>query len=472
VSESSLTEQLSAARRSVAVFALGAFVLVSLLAASPSFAKPFEPAARDWEGLSSFVQLASAELGDARVVVTQALNYNELRREDGIVLVHPERTLDVESLASFMREGGRVVLLDDYGTGGQLLRHFGIERVPMPERPAEALRNNPSFALAEPASAHPVVADVSRLVTNHATGVHHPELSPVLLVRARSSDGNGGAAGGSRDVLLAQAGAVGHGRLLAVGDASVLINEMLRYPGNRAFARGIVRYAVEDDAWGARSGRLFVVANDFEQLGTFGDASRWSREWNERSRAAKDALAALGTEGLSPTFAYALAVLVGLVLVLWVGARAGRTHRPVLPRFVRAVPLVSQGGVAGHAAVLASKSAPRMLAMLEMKSALEEELVGLLGLEHVPSADVLLAKVAEARLLDAEGLRVLRELLLRMAKVETMVLSRRQEGQKRVRDREVLEAAETMRRLLATAAARRSGAAHSGGAGVSAEATS
>jgi hypothetical protein len=272
--------------------------------------------------------------------------------------------------------------------------------------------------------------------------------------------------------LLAQAGAVGHGRLLAVGDASVLINEMLRYPGNRAFARGIVRYAVEDDAWGARSGRLFVVANDFEQLGTFGDASRWSREWNERSRAAKDALAALGTEGLSPTFAYALAVLVGLVLVLWVGARAGRTHRPVLPRFVRAVPLVSQGGVAGHAAVLASKSAPRMLAMLEMKSALEEELVGLLGLEHVPSADVLLAKVAEARLLDAEGLRVLRELLLRMAKVETMVLSRRQEGQKRVRDREVLEAAETMRRLLATAAARRSGAAHSGGAGVSAEATS
>ena len=34
------------------------------------------------------------------------------------------------------------------------------------------------------------------------------------------------------------------GRLFAMGDPSVVINEMLRYPGNRAFASGLLKYLV------------------------------------------------------------------------------------------------------------------------------------------------------------------------------------------------------------------------------------
>jgi hypothetical protein len=45
---------------------------------------------------------------------------------------------------------------------------------------------------------------------------------------------------------------------------------MLRYPGNRAFARGLARYATDDDSWGSRHGKLVVVAGRFEQVGAYG----------------------------------------------------------------------------------------------------------------------------------------------------------------------------------------------------------
>src|SRR5262249_35410191 len=152
----------------------------------------------------------------------------------------PNASLDAESLARFMHDGGRVVLVDDFGSGDELLAHFGIERVPLPANPTLMLRHNPAFPIAEPASEHSVVWGVNRVVLNHASGLRHPELSPVLKVR------------GDEDVLVAVAGAVGQGRLLAIGDGSVFMNSMLRFPGNRALAAGVVRYAVEDDASGRR----------------------------------------------------------------------------------------------------------------------------------------------------------------------------------------------------------------------------
>jgi hypothetical protein len=281
-------------------------------------------------------------------------------------------------------------------------------------------------------------------VTNHATGLKHPDLSPVLKIRGV----------GEPDVLVAEAGAVGQGRFLAVGDASIVINAMLRYPGNKAFARAILRYATDDDTWGKRGGRLFLVTNDFEMKGTYGNDSALSDELSEWKRAAQDALETVRREGLPSTAAYLMAVAVGLAVILWVGSRAAKTHRAVPPRFVRSIPIVAQGGVAGHAAVIGAPSTSRVLAMLELKSALEEDLCGLLDLEQAPPHDVLLQKVRSAGLLDEEGLRVLKQLLLRMANVETIVLSRRGSALERIRDREVLATAAMVRNLLQAAHAR------------------
>jgi hypothetical protein len=405
-------------------------------------ASPFDLAGTDWEGCQELVKLARAELGPARVVAGQELDFRDLHPEDGVLLLYPEHTLDVDQLAKFMRAGGRVVLLDDFGRGDSLLRHFGMERVPAPRHPAESLRHNPNLALAEPASAHPVVTDVQRVVTNHPTGLSHPDLSPVLKIRAQDGD---------TDVVIAVAGAVGQGRLLAVGDPSIVMNSMLRYAGNKAFARGLVRYAVDHDAWGKRGGRLFLAAGAFEQKGNYGgDESSLS----EGLRALREALEVMRHDGVPPWLAWTLAIAVGLALIVWVGSRAGKLHKPIVPRFVRRTPAVAQGGVAGHAAVIGAPQTSRVLAILELKSALEEQLTAALGLPKVPGHQDLLAQVASRGLLDAEGVRSLRQLLLRMSNVETMIVYQRSGGMVQpIRDSEVVSIARTVEGLLAAAQA-------------------
>ncbi len=404
-------------------------------------AGPFDLAGTDWEGCGELVRLARAELGGSRVVVTSQIDFHELKPDDGLLLLYPEKTLDVDELSKFMRAGGRVVMMDDFGRGDSLLRHFGMERVASPRRPAEFLRRNPQLALAEPASAHPVVSDVSRVVTNHPTGLSHPDLSPVLKIR-----GNG-----EPDVVVAVAGAVGQGRLLAVGDPSIVMNSMLRYGGNKAFARGLVRYTVDHDSWGKRGGRLFIASGSFDQKGSFGDEESTFGDW---MRALREALDAMRHDGVPSSIAYALAIALGLALVVWVGSRAGRLHKPVTPRFVRKTPSVAQGGVAGHAAVIAAPQTSRVLAVLELKSALEEQLTAILGLPKVPGHLELLTQVAGRHLLDAEGVHSLRRLLLRMSNVETMVVFQRSGGMVQpIRDHEVVSIARTVKELLAAAEA-------------------
>lgn len=439
------------ARRVAAKVALGRGLLGVVVAAwlclfgALAHASPFDLAGSDWEGCSELVRLARAELGDSRVIATTQIDFTQLEPADGLLLLYPEKSLDVDELSKFMRAGGRVVLLDDFGRGDSLLRHFGMNRVPMPKNPAEALRHNPQLALAEPASAHPVVADVNRVVTNHATGLSHPDLSPVLKVRAV----------GEPDVFIAVAGAVGdkppapQGRFLVASDPSMVMNSMLRYAGNKSFARGLVRYAVENDSWGNRGGRLFVASGAFDQKGSFGGEQNTLSEW---LRALKDAFDVIRKEGLPDPLAWAAAAAIGLALVVWVGSRAGKLHKPIVPRFVRRVPAVAQGGVAGHAAVIGAPQTSRVLAILELKSALEEQLAVLLGLGKVPPHQELLGHVAERSLLDAEGVRTLSKLLLRMSNVETMVVYQRTGGMVQpIRDAEVVTIARSVRQLLDTA---------------------
>jgi len=376
-----------------------------------ALAAPFDPRGEDWEGLSQLVRVAQSELGTARVAVTTTLALGDLKREDGILMVHPDRPLDVDELSAFMRAGGRLVLLDDYGTGDELLTRFGIRRVSLPARPAEMLRDNPSLAIAEPASVHPTVRDVAHVVTNHATGLEHQALSPLLVVHGE----------GEPDVLLAVAGAVGHGRFVAVGDGSIPINAMMRYPGNRALSRALVRYATDDDVWGKRGGTLYLVSNGFRTTGAFGDPSHAKTTAGEARRALALGLETLRRDGLPPGAAYFAALAVGIGVVLWTSARVGRKHRAVSPKFVRAVPAALHGGVAGHAAGLASPHASRALAILELKSALEEELATRLGLDRVPPRDELVAKVRAEGLVDPLQLRTLTELLAELGRFETLV---------------------------------------------------
>jgi hypothetical protein len=159
-------------------------------------------------------------------------------------------------------------------------------------------------------------------------------------------------------------------------------------------------------------------------------------------------------EGLPSILAWGASIALGLALVVWVGSRAGRLHKPLIPRFTRRIPAVAQGGVAGHAAVIAAPNTTRVLAILELKSALEEQLASVLGLPKVPGNSELIEQITQRRLLDAEGMVALRRVLLRMANVETMVVFQRSGGMvQSVRDNEVVSIARTVKHLVETAKA-------------------
>jgi hypothetical protein len=433
----------------VAVFAACALVL----AAGSATAAPLDPHGEDWEGLAELVRMAQAELGASSVVVTRDLGLEHLTARDALVLVHPTRDLDADELTVFMRAGGRVVLLDDYGTGDSLLAHFGVRRVPLPQHPAAMLRSNPAFALAEAVGGHRAVQDVSRVATNHATGLSDRGLAPLLVVRGQDEP----------DVLLGVAGVVGRGRLLAVGDASVAMNSMLRYPGNRALALALLRYAADvagpgeaPPGPGERSdtadpthptnptGTVYLLANDFRLTGRYGGSSALS----DVQRAFRGALEAL-RHGVSAPAAYAASLVVALAVVVWASVRAGRTHKPTVPRFAREIPVVAQGGVAGHAAVLGSPGAARVLLMLELKSALEEVLATKLGLDRVARADELVARARAAGWLDADGTRALARELANLARYEEILVRKDRRPLARVTESEVAATAQRVRTLIA-----------------------
>ncbi len=423
------------------------FMLACVIAlfCTPTFAA-YDVKSADWDGLGDFIQLAKDEAGAGNVVMATVLDYSTLGPQDAVVLLHPEGTLDLESLSRFLREGGRVVLFDDFGSGDQLLRHFQIQRVPLPAKPALELRHNPALAIAEPAE-HQTVHGVSRVVLNHASGVQHPELSPLLYVREDGTD---------EKTYVALAGAVEKGHLLVVGDSSVPINGMLRFPGNKAFVRNVLHYAYGGVGDVPAKGKLHVVAGAFEQAGSYGEASEQSIY--SKLHVVVDVFRDFKRDGFPPVVAYLAAGFIALALGYWVWTRATRVHRAATPRYVKPIPLALQGGVAGHAAVIAAKSTTRALAVLEIKTSLEEELCAALELDRAPAPDELARRAKDAGLMTDGPAASLRRLLAFMGQVETLVLSRRAEAMRRVRDADVVRCATDAAAIRAEVRARRNAA--------------
>ena len=409
--------------------------------AAPHVFAPLDPDGEDWEGLTQFVRIAQKELGPKRALVERKLELGGLSGADALILVHPEGSLEAQELAAFMAAGGRVVLLDDYGTGSAFLAHFGIRRIPLPRHPTQMLRNNPALAIAEPVGAHAGLQSAAHVVTNHATGLSSlsgEKLLPLLAVRAQSEP----------DGLLAAEVTVGRGRLLAVGDASIAMNSMLRYPGNRALASALIRYAGTRSPSFAREGIVHILANDARLRGSFVQGPTLAGAVRHAFAETVDTL----RHGMPPSASYLAAVLMGLSVVLWTGARAGRTHKPKVPRFIRAIPVAVQGGIAGRAASLCAPGASRVAALLELKNALEEQLVVRLALERPAPPGELVAKARARGLLGEAGAQELSALFARLTALEVMALrgGRDPALRHRLRDREVSGIAQRVRDLVAT----------------------
>ena len=396
-------------------------VTALLTLASPRAAYgAFEYRDESWEGTSELLELARKQLGDDRVKLVAALDYSLLTPRDAVIVLHPETRLDYEEVGAFLRAGGRLAVLDDHGRGAELLSRFQIHRVNAPLKPKRMLRQNQNLAIAVPAvqvaagveqGRHPIVANVQHVITNHPTALSHPDLTPVLRIEAD----------GEPDVTLAVTGIIDRGRLFAMGDPSALINLMLRYPGNRSFAVGLLDYLVEDDLWGARGGNLYLLANDFRQVGHYGGETTFAQQLTDYVESARETIQDMHEEGLPEILAVLLAMALVVAATVWTVMVSSRIYRRGRPRYAAAIPLVAQGGVAGRAAVLAAPTTKGALVVLELKAALEEGIAHALDLPPGMTQTRLLESVEACAALDSQRLAGLRLLLREMARVETSI---------------------------------------------------
>ncbi len=205
-----------------------------------------------WNGLSELLAVAAEE--DADLVVVSRLDLGTLTPADGLFVVYPTDALPTDDLSDYMRAGGRIAVADDFGAADSLFRVFRIGRAePNPDAPSVLrLRGNGELLVARPLTQHPLTEGVGAVVTNHPRVLFHAELEPIFAI-------------GDHDAIVL-AGAVGDGRLVAIGDPSLFINNMLELDGNRRFASNLLLY-LRGDA----GGRIYLIEPGGELVGRYGE---------------------------------------------------------------------------------------------------------------------------------------------------------------------------------------------------------
>ncbi len=428
---------------------LGGVALFACLMVAPPSRAAFEVADESWEGLSELLRIARNRVGKGRVRLVATLNYTTLSPTDAVLVLHPEASLDFRQLTAYLQSGGRLALLDDYGTGAEFLEQFGIRRVRAPLKPAFSLRQNVDLPIAVPAveagereHRHPITRNLDHVVTNHPQALEHPGLTPVLVIRAV----------GERDATLALTGVIAErGRLFVMADPSVFINLMMRYPGNRQLAEGLLDYLVEPQG-GQKRGNLYIVVNRFSQSGSFGDTDGLAASLRGWLRDLRERFGRLRSEGLPDNGFRVLGLLAVAAFGYWLWSIAGRRYRAFQPRYALPTPLVLQGGVAGRTALLAAPTTHRALPVLELQSALVEGLTEELSLPERLSSQALVQEIAKRSALSPESLMELRDLLGQFRQIETRFVSSRPVH---LSDRKLESWRQLVLRLLGEASSRR-----------------
>lgn len=333
----------------------------------------FSTSSSTWDGLQDLVRLAERKLGADRVQVRGILDYEQLSPEDGLLIIYPEKPLHAESLGRFLTTGGRLALLDDFGKSSEFLERFGIYRIRPPLDPIHRLQDDPDLAIAVPVTQliagveqgrHPLTDGVEQVMTNHPVAFRHPELTPVLEIQDRAEQA----------APFALSGVIsGQGRLIVVGDSSVFIQLMLRYPGNRLFAERIVEYLLSRDEPGPE-GKLWIVTGGFQQRGQYGEPPL-SESLQERLEQLQEKWRQIEDEGLPPPVFLALSLLLAFALFRQEGwLSAAPLPRP-RPSYTRAPLVAAQSGLLARAEVLSAPTTPLLLTLLELRAALEESLL-------------------------------------------------------------------------------------------------
>jgi hypothetical protein len=232
---------------------------------------------------------------------TETLDYGTLEADDRVIVVYPQTEVDVGSLADFVVDGGRLLWVDDFGQSDALLKRLdigretpSIEQLPH-RRFASGRQGLPVF---HPEGIHPLLEGVSTVVANHPAVLTH-EGGPVVPYQERG--------GLVYDMNL------GRGKVVVFGDASLLINQMLRVADNRRLADNTLDYLCKGTA-GACAPRLAI--GRFSQTGRYGEGNS-SREWENWRETINTAIREVQERIPSSPLLYYLAILLTIGLGLY-----------------------------------------------------------------------------------------------------------------------------------------------------------
>jgi hypothetical protein len=210
-----------------------------------------------------------------------------------------------------------------------------------------------------------------------------------------------------------------------MGDPSAFINLMLRYPGNRNFARGVLSYLVEDDTWGRRGGTVYFLTGDFRQSGTYGESGGLREELAAQQAAVLEWVDEVRKHGLPEPLSIALAAMAAIGVAIWAGLAGGQLYVPAPPGYARGIPMAAQGGFAGRFAVLGAPSTDRSLILMELKRGLEGNLRQRLGLPVAATSSDIVDCAARREVLKPASLHALGNLLERLSAGEIAVRNAR-----------------------------------------------
>lgn len=205
-----------------------------------------------WNGLSRTLEIAGQT--GATLEPARTLDYGELKPEDSLVIVYPRQPLNVESLASWVVDGGRLLLADDFGEAGSFLERLDIDRETPPPAALpheEFAGGKPAVPLFRPDGVHPLLTGVGRVVANHPAVLRHRG-GPVV----------GYSAGGGvvYDMNL------GEGKVIVFGDASLLINQMVAAGDNGRLVQNATGYLCRGEPDGCT---IDLYVGRFEQVGEY-----------------------------------------------------------------------------------------------------------------------------------------------------------------------------------------------------------
>ncbi len=157
-------------------------------------------------------------------------------------------TEELDQLNRFVREGGRLILADDYGHGNQVLEYLGLKTRFSGETLLDPLTNykNKQFPRIIHLEADPLTANTESLVFNHATCLINTANTSTLASSSSFSflDQNDNGIWEEDEPVgplpVVYRHNLGSGQVILVADPSLFINSMRTIDENNSFIQNIV----------------------------------------------------------------------------------------------------------------------------------------------------------------------------------------------------------------------------------------